>query len=65
MTATEIGNMEFASDRHLNNKFVVPLQRNPTRRWTGARIARSSTCSLLSMLLLIAAPGQRERWALL
>jgi hypothetical protein len=36
---------------------AVAQVRRPTR-WTGARVASSLTCSLLSTLLLIAAPGQ-------
>jgi hypothetical protein len=36
-------------------------RRGMTSRWTGARIARSSTCALVSTLLLIAAPGQLRR----
>ncbi len=40
---------------------AVAQVRRPTTRWTGARVASSLTCSLLSTLLLIAAPGQLRR----
>ncbi|HLE62821.1 MAG TPA: hypothetical protein VI750_06775 [Pyrinomonadaceae bacterium] len=37
---------------------AVAQVRRPATRWTGARAARSLTCSLVARLLLIAAPGQ-------
>jgi hypothetical protein len=40
------------------------LPRGITRRWTGARAASFSTCSIRRGLNLVAAPGQLRRWAL-
>ncbi len=40
---------------------MIISTRNLTRRWTGARVACSLTCSVRRRLLLIAAPGQLRR----
>src|SRR5437588_7313915 len=43
----------------------TPVSRRITNRWTGARIASFSTCSVRRRLDVIAAPGQLNRSMLL